>query len=158
MAKLTSTQRLSRFWRCVDQRGPGDCWEWLGSKSKNGYGKFWTGDKLVQATHIIWYVTRGHIPDINKREMICHHCDNPGCCNPNHLFIGKDIDNVMDMIKKGRGGDHTGIRRFTEAEQDKIRALYKEGKFSQRELVATFETSRNTIIRVLRNKSKSVKG
>lgn len=88
-----------RFWSYVDRNG--DCWTWTGCRI-GGYGAFRVPGvaSLVTAHRISYGVTRGGIPG----EMnVCHHCDNPACCNPAHLFLGTHRDNMLDMLRKGRG-------------------------------------------------------
>lgn len=77
------------------------CWVWLGSKSKRGYGKIGVGGgKSPQGVHrVMWELVNGPIP---TGLFVCHHCDNPPCCNPDHLFVGTAKDNVQDAISKGR--------------------------------------------------------
>lgn len=87
----------AEFWDNVDKTS--DCWVWQRAKTTSGYGKLsWCG-KLVAAHRLSWNLTFGDIPDgIN----VCHHCDNPPCVNPNHLFLGTQLDNVRDMHSKAR--------------------------------------------------------
>jgi hypothetical protein len=101
---------LVRFQSKVDRRGPDDCWEWRGSQGTRGYGSFRTDGKTVRAHRMAYELARGPIPD---GMMICHHCDNPPCCNPAHLFLGTAGDNVRDMVAKGRNrrrSDESGVR------------------------------------------------
>lgn len=52
-------------------------------------------------THRVWFETWGFLPD----AFICHHCDNPRCIDPNHLFLGSNSDNLLDCVDKGRHGN-----------------------------------------------------
>jgi len=90
---------LERFWVKVDQRGPDECWPWLGSKSRRGYGEIQKDGRLERAHRASYLIAVGPIPD---GHMVCHHCDNPSCVNPGHLFTGPAIANVLDMRRKGR--------------------------------------------------------
>ena len=83
------------------------CWEWQNCKCSEGYGSFWNGTKLVGA-HIFSYEL--HIGNVPKGINVCHHCDNPGCVNPSHLFLGTQLDNVRDMYQKGRQGCFKGSK------------------------------------------------
>jgi len=79
------------------------CWEWQGSKT-NGYGSFRIpgvcNDTKILASRAAWVVFNGEaIPD---GLFVCHHCDNPKCFNPDHLFLGTQKDNIQDCKKKGR--------------------------------------------------------
>jgi len=73
-----------------------ECWEWIQGKISKNYGKY--DDNL--AHRLLYELYKGSIPD---GMLVCHHCDNPCCVNPEHLFIGTYKDNAVDMIKKGRG-------------------------------------------------------
>ena len=86
--------RLRKF---VVKRG--DCWEWIGSCNKDGYGQFRIGGKLYRVHRVIWALKYGKIP---RGLLVLHSCDNPRCCRPKHLFLGTQIQNVQDCILKGR--------------------------------------------------------
>ena len=90
---------IDRFWEKVDRRGFDECWLWKGGKTKTGYGGFWTGERQDMAHRVSYELHYGPIPE---GHYVCHHCDNPPCCNPYHLFEGTPTDNVQDMISKGR--------------------------------------------------------
>lgn len=75
------------------------CHEWIAAKNKNGYGLTAYKGKSIQAHRLAWTIKFGEIP---SGMFVCHKCDNPSCCNPDHLFIGSAYDNCQDMISKGR--------------------------------------------------------
>ena len=81
---------------------PSGCWEWTGHRNYYNYGIICsTGGKPVhkKAHRASWEIFRGSIPD---GLFVCHHCDNPPCCNPDHLFLGTCKDNVQDLVRKKR--------------------------------------------------------
>lgn len=89
-----------RFWDKVSIVGDDDCWEWTASTLRGGYGNFRWKDKMVQSHRFSWMMA-------NKKEIpdgmyVCHHCDNPSCVNPKHLFLGNQKDNVRDCWNKNR--------------------------------------------------------
>lgn len=75
------------------------CWEWLGSVSNDGYGKCKRYGKTYRAHRLSYEIFRGFIP---KDKFVCHHCDNPLCVNPEHLWTGSQKENELDKDKKGR--------------------------------------------------------
>src|SRR5690606_12878457 len=101
-------KEIHRFWSKVDMSGgPNSCWEWQGSRDADGYGRFTSnrskrlgfGPKSWVASRAAWLIHTGHLPgDL----LVCHHCDNPPCVNPAHLFLGTNNDNMRDMNRKGR--------------------------------------------------------
>lgn len=74
------------------------CREWRGHINIWGYGKYKLGPECL--AHRISWLIHGH--SIPAGLIVCHHCDNPKCINPDHLFVGTDMDNKLDCIKKGR--------------------------------------------------------
>jgi hypothetical protein len=97
--ELTARQ-LRNFQLKVNKLGPGDCWEWAAGKDRQGYGQIRLHPMGVFFAHrIAYFVSAGVDPG---PLSTCHKCDNPGCCNPAHLFLGTHADNVADMVAKGR--------------------------------------------------------
>jgi hypothetical protein len=96
-----------RFWMKVDKNGPvpphcpdlGQCWTWTAAKIKSGYGRIGVGPIAEPAHRVSWMLHVGPIP---PKHDVCHHCDNPSCVNPAHLFVGTRQQNVDDMMRKGR--------------------------------------------------------
>jgi hypothetical protein len=91
-----------RFWSKVDQSG-GEraCWPWTAGTVRHGYGRISVPPRghSVRAHRLAYELTFGPVKD---GWAVLHACDNPPCCNPFHLFLGSQADNVRDMHFKGR--------------------------------------------------------
>jgi hypothetical protein len=110
-----------------------NCWEWQGHLTK-GYGRFHMGKSWV-SHRAAYTLLVGEIPD---GMHVLHRCDNRRCCNPEHLFLGTNADNMADKAAKGRVPDMTGAKnpnsRLTEKDIEDIRALYATGTKTQKEI------------------------
>lgn len=97
------------------------CWNWLKTKDKDGYGIVYRRTRGIRAHRFSFEKYNHKIP---KNSVVCHKCDNPSCVNPEHLFVGKPIDNVRDMMKKGRDmsvGSRNTNSKLTESDIPVIR-------------------------------------
>lgn len=146
---------FDRFMRKVDLSTASGCWLWTGATSPGGYGKFYLAGRAVGAHRAAWMLMRGEIP---PGMQVCHHCDVPGCVNPNHLFIGTQKDNMRDMDAKGRRvvADHVGPgnpmygRRHSAASRAR-QAAAKHGRYvGSAHPRATVDEARVMQIRALR--------
>lgn len=100
-----SASREARFWHKVKRVN--DCWEWTGKRDADGYGRFATETGETGAHRFSYQLLVGPVPDGLE---VCHHCDNPPCVNPDHLWVGTHTENMADMIAKGRR--RTGPRTY----------------------------------------------
>ena len=154
-----------RFWSKIDVLGKDDCWNWLGYLDKDGYGQFSItrqtpikiyGKYTAKKAHRLgWELIYGPIP---KKILVCHSCDNPPCCNPEHLFLGTQLENMQDAVKKGRlKGNTAGVRnhwaKLTEEDVLEIRRLYQSGNYSCSQLEQLFNMSSASICRIYNYKT-----
>lgn len=139
----------SRFFDMI-AFGMSECWFWVASLNKHGYGKM--SSKL--AHRVSWNIHYGEIP---KGLQVLHKCDVPICVNPEHLFLGNHSDNMKDMANKNRAknrinGEKNHQHRLCNDVVKKIRDLYPTIK-SYRKLAILFNVSCSAIERVIRNKT-----
>jgi hypothetical protein len=113
--------------RGVQKGPPSECWPWTRAHLPSGYGKLRHDKKYLLAHRVVWELQNGPIPN---GLQVCHSCDNPPCCNPEHLWLGTPKANTVDMIAKGRlrlgyrpfGMNHHRAKATTE-QVEMIRAL-----------------------------------
>jgi hypothetical protein len=103
----TALPMPDRFWAKVDRSGGLDaCWPWMGSRTEEGYGQFWDGQRIEHAARVAWRLHTGKEVPSDKHAL--HHCDNPPCCNPAHLWLGTNQNNSTDRARKGRTANQFG--------------------------------------------------
>lgn len=122
------------------------CWVWNRARNAGGYGSKGHDGKTWLAHRLSWLIHKGEIPE---GFNVCHHCDNPPCVNPDHLFLGKQKQNMEDCAKKGRRPCFKGInhprRKFTERQVRQIRA----SKTPRRKLAERFGVAKSTIDHII---------
>jgi DNA modification methylase len=148
----------NRFWAKVIKADA--CWEWKGKKQNKGYGRILIDGKEISAHRISWEIHFGPIPE---GLMVCHHCDNPGCVRPDHLFLGTMQDNWQDSSDKGRNpifnkhlhqakGENHGRAKLTEVQVTEIREKYSKGNTSYSILAKEYGVSHNVIGQIIHKK------
>ena len=129
-----------RFFGKVVQRG--ECLEWAGARFIGNYGKIKFGGKSFQVHRLSFEIHYGPIP---PGLCVCHTCDNPPCCNPEHLFLGTKKDNAADRDRKCRDaphhGNHNGMTKLSERDVVQILA----DKRTQRVIAANYGVSRSHV-------------
>ena len=88
-------QRFCRFIRVL----PNGCWEWIGGTKDGRYGTFWMHGKPIRA-HRASVLLSGR--ELRDDQKVLHSCDHSWCIHPDHLTPGTQLENVRDMIAKGR--------------------------------------------------------
>lgn len=120
------------------------CWIWLGHILSKGYGEIEFRGVKIRAHRASWLAYRGPIPD---GLFVCHHCDMRPCINPDHLFLGTNLDNMRDCAKKSR--IRSGMLRGEDSPKAKLTAsqveLIRADSRSTYLLAAAFGVSKNTI-------------
>lgn len=144
----------TRFWAKVDKRGPDECWPWVAKATTNyGYGRMALGGSSggqVRAHRASYALEYGSVPD---GLDVCHRCDNPPCCNPNHLFLGTATENMRDAAIKGRISPppHSFGEKHHNAKFGRETALsISTDQRSARVLAAEYGVSEMTIYRLRR--------
>lgn len=140
-----------RIWDLIEQREDG-CWGWTGGKLQNGYPIITDEQNRQHMAYRVVYEQRvGPIP---AGLYVCHHCDTPTCCRPDHLFVGSHVVNVQDMVAKGRQprGERHGNAVLTEACVREMRKLRGYG-LRLVDIAAELGVSIHTVSDVCRRKS-----
>ena len=136
---LEAVTNVDAFWSRVALANKDDCWNWAGARTDRGYGVYAPLPGVLLRAHRVAYAL--HNGGIDDSMFVCHHCDNPSCCNPHHLFLGTPKDNVDDMIKKGRKvvtvGEANAMSKLT---SDQVRSIFQDLR-TNREVAAEYGIS-----------------
>lgn len=116
-----------QLWGRVDRSSANGCWLWTGSRN-GGYGTISVGGKALRAHRLAYELTHGPIP---QGAVVMHTCDNPPCVNPGHLKAGSQLDNIQDMLNKGRHralrGEESPSAKLTDDAVEQIRISDEPG-------------------------------
>lgn len=130
-----------------------------------GYGVFGLGGRLnhrnIKAHRFAWVIKNG---EIQGGLQVLHKCDNPSCCNVDHLFLGTQKDNMLDMKTKKRGmhdicpetnarGERVNTAKLTARKVIRIRSIYASGKMSQYALARKYGVDRPAIGKIIRREN-----
>ena len=141
----TAQQRILRR-RLVDEAS--GCWNFIGCTNSVGYGRITYDSKLTTAHRLSYQAFVGPIPN---GLFVLHKCDNRACVNPDHLFLGTQRDNIMDMIAKGRkvaGGVRGARHHAAKLTEPDVMDMRKSGKHYA-ELAAEYGVSGSTVCDVI---------
>jgi len=137
------------FWNKIKKTD--GCWEWQGKRRDDGRGVLmWKGKKDFRAHRLAYMLTYGPIPE---GLDICHSCDNPPCCRPDHLFAGTRLENVRDAIAKGRAvrGERVGNSKLGERQVREIRDMRRSGTRIQA-IATAYGVSQSLIHKIVHRK------
>lgn len=152
---------VDSFWAKVARTG--GCWEWQAYRDPAGYGRFnVTPRKPALAHRVAWEIENGPIPD---GLCVCHHCDNPPCVRPDHLFLGTARDNSDDKIAKGRavmpphrrGEAHPAVVA-TDEQVREARESYAAGREAQHEIAARLGVAQTLVSAWVRGRIRTEAG
>lgn len=157
--RTNTTDRLTLDYLVARTTRNGDCWEWQRGRRCGGYGTLKVDGRSELAHRVAYAVVNGPIPD---GLCVLHHCDNPPCINPEHLFLGTKADNNRDKQSKGRarnGGVNTnpvrgvrhGCAKLTEGQVVEIRQRWDSGE-SQTGLALEFSVDLSTVHLIVHRK------
>jgi hypothetical protein len=143
-----------RFLEKLDRRGDDRCWGWLAARDRWGYGQFWDSRRMGLAHRFAYQYFVSPVPN---GLCVLHTCDNPECCNPRHLWLGTNAENVADRVAKGRSNRPIGERhpqaRLTAAQVVEVRKEYTGKRGELTEFAQRFGVSISAIADIVRGRS-----
>lgn len=140
-----------RFWKHVDIKdNTGECWNWISAeRNRFGYGGFNFYGRNTHAHRVAYMLTKGIILEGLEVQ---HNCNNPKCCNPNHLELGDHSKNMRYKVKCGRlgtYGDNNGHAVLASDDVREIYKIYKEREFTRQEIAEMFDIHPGTLSNII---------
>lgn len=140
--RVPREQLPEMFWQRVDKRGTDECWPYSLRTDATLHQSF-----FKEGAHRVAYaLTFGEFP---PHLHVLHHCDNPPCCNPAHLYLGGPIENSRDRVARGRAakGSHNARAKLREPQVEEIKARIAAGEATG-SIASSFGVSPMTIRRI----------
>ena len=137
-----------RFW---DKVLIGDgCWEWQASQDTQGYGNFMIDRRARRAHRVAYELWHGVDPG---EQLVLHACDNPACCNPQHLSLGTHQENMRQMSDRKRSavGEAVHQSKLTAKNVLDIRARAAKGE-KQAALAREYGVGETTLSYIVRRR------
>lgn len=143
-----------RFWEKVDLPDLDGCWNWNAGRYHFGHGMFWLNGKNRVASRVMAAHCLG-VCEVPRDVLVCHHCDNPPCVNPEHLFLGSYGDNAADRERKNRSNRSSGeSHHCAKLTLDNVIAIRRHGKTMKlREHAEVYGVSEAQVSRILSGKT-----
>jgi len=159
-AQLGGAKYVERLLSYIQVQGSDDCWKWKMGKDAAGYGAFRSAFKTVKAHRMVATLCLSCV-ELTSEQHVMHTCDNPACCNPQHLKIATHTENMRDMFSKKRRESAKGVRqghsKLTESQVLEIRKRHRAGSRRKGErtsdLAKEFGITRHTVNAIARRES-----
>jgi hypothetical protein len=140
-------EKFTLFMEKVRVRDKDSCWEWQAETDKDGYGQFYLDGGCQQSHRVMWRISTSDSPG---DDLVLHHCDNPTCVNPNHLYLGDKRDNMKDAIQRGQweptsgAGEDNNRAKLNESDVAEIKTRLEMGH-SHKSIAEDYPTSASNI-------------
>ena len=177
---ILAQKDIVRFWGKIDKQSSKTfynnqrCWEWTEKPNNTGYGTIRINGAGYLAHRVSWFLQYSELDD---SACVLHHCDNRLCVNPSHLFLGTRLDNVLDMVSKGRNnppigkrngrhthpettarGENSGMAKLSDKQVSEIRERYAyhgRGGDDAKTLSKLFGVAISTICRIVKKQIRN---
>lgn len=147
-----SVEQVNRFWAKVSRKDENECWEWTKTRVGAGYGLtsvFLDGTRYT-ANRLAWAIANDQ--PVPAGMYVLHHCDNPSCCNPAHLYLGSQKENMRDMYQRGRRTAFARSRLLDVAQVIELRERYAAGEPTSA-IARSYDVSISAVTRIGSGKS-----
>lgn len=147
------TRQRARFGKPFEtflEASDSGCLLWTGTKDKDGYGRRGARIGEKRAHRYAYAAAHGPIPE---GMIVRHSCDTPACCNPAHMVLGTQADNIGDKVlrdRQARGGS-VGKSKLTEDMVREIRSLHASG-MTQKDISDKFPVTQSSVSLIIKRK------
>lgn len=156
MPEYLTEEQLVNFWNKIIKGNEDECWEWDACKTVDGYGHFRVNNGLYFVNRLVYYIH--HNEDPGEFE-VAHTCNNPACCNPDHLELKTHIDNMQYAVESGsfeeRRGENANHVKLTLEQVLEIRRIRKTTCLTYKQIAEDFKITKEQVSNICRGKQWS---